>query len=168
MSSLPIIYRTGKQRESRSPAQIAAFVVGLSWVVNGIGAFLIDPNLATAYVHGSGELFGVEVTANGWHALLHLLSGVVGIAAAWRARAAFVYLLVAGALYIVMGTWGIIAGGASIGVIAVDTSGDLVHVIEGMVTFAAGVLTLSWNTFVTRRVGQPTQGAPVRNDGRTA
>ena len=152
MSSLPIISRAGNQREPRSPAQIAAFVVGVWWVANGIGAFSIDPNLATGRVHGSGELFGVEVTANGWHALLHLLSGVVGIAAARRPRAARAYLLVAGALYIVLGSWGIIAGRASIGVIAVDTSGDLVHVIEGLVTFAAGILTLSWNAFATRRV----------------
>jgi hypothetical protein len=41
-----------------------------------------------------------------------------------------------------VGGWGLIAGGASVGVIAADTTGDLVHLIEGLVTFAAGLLTL--------------------------
>src|SRR2546421_9093573 len=135
MSSLPIVYRTGKQRLSRAPAEIASLVVGVWWVANGIGAFLIDPNLATGHVHGGGDLFGVAVTANGWHALFHLLPGLVGIAAAWRRRAALAYLLVAGALYIVVGGCGLIAGVASIGVVAVDTAGNLVHVIEGLFTF---------------------------------
>ena len=142
MSSAPIAYRTGKQRESMSPAQFASFVVGVWGVANGIGALLIDPNLATGRVHGGGDLLGVSVTANGWHALFHLLPGVVGIAAAWRPRAAVAYLLVAGAVYIVVGGWGLIAGNGSIGVIAVDTTGDLVHLIEGLITFAAGILTL--------------------------
>src|SRR5437763_3879192 len=136
MSSLPIA-RTGKRREARSPAQFASFVVGLWWVANGIGAFLIDPNLASSRVHGGGDLLGLSVTANGWHALFHLLPGVIGIAAAWRPRAALAYLLVAGAVYIVVGGWGLIAGGSSIGVIAVDTGGDVVHLIAGSITLAA-------------------------------
>jgi hypothetical protein len=124
-----------------SPAQIAAAAVGVWWVANGIGAFLIDPNLATGHVHGGGELFGVAVTANGWHALFHLLPGLVGIAAAWRRRAALVYLFVAGGVYIIVGGWGLVAGGSSLGVIAVDGPGDLVHLIEGVLSLAAGILT---------------------------
>src|SRR5205085_9565936 len=133
MSSAPTAYRTGKERESRSPAQFASFAVGVWWVANGIGALLIDSNLATSGVHGGGDLLGLSVTANGWHALFHLLPGVIGIAAAWRPRAALAYLLVAGAVYIVVGGWGLIAGGSSIGVIAVDTGGDVVHLIEGSI-----------------------------------
>jgi hypothetical protein len=142
LSSVPLADRTGKERESRSPAQLFALAVGVWWVANGIGALLVDSNFASGRVHGGGELLGVSVTANGWHALFHLLPGVLGIAAAWRPRAALVYLFVAGTVYIVVGGWGLIAGGVSIGVIAVDTSGDLVHLIEGLFTFAAGILTL--------------------------
>jgi hypothetical protein len=142
VDSLPIAYPAVKQRESRSPAQFASLAVGLWWVANGIGAFLVDPNFATGRVHGSGALVGVQVTANGWHAVLHLVPGLIGIAAAWRPRAALAYLLVAGALYIVVGAWGLIAGGTSLGVIAVDRAGDLTHLVEGSLAFAAGILTL--------------------------
>ena len=151
MDSVPIAERTGRRLASWSPAQIASFAIGAWWVANGIGALLIDPNFDTGRVHGGGDFLGVSVTANGWHALFHLLPGVAGLAAAWRARSSIVFLLVAGALYIVVGVWGLIAGTASVGVIAVDTSGDVVHLIEGLVPFAIGVRTLQLSAFATRR-----------------
>src|SRR5947209_12977520 len=59
---------------SRSPAQIASLVLGAWWTINGIGALVLDANLATGHVHGGGEVFGlVAITVNGWHALFHLL-----------------------------------------------------------------------------------------------
>src|SRR2546430_17309952 len=98
VSSLLIGHPAGERRESRSSAQIAALVVGVWWTTNGIGAFLIDPNLATGHVHGGGELFGLSIDVNGWHALFHLLPGLVGIAAARRPASALVYTLTAGAV----------------------------------------------------------------------
>ena len=124
------------------PVQIASLAVGLWWVANGIGAFLLDPNFATGSVHGSGELLGVQVTVNGWHALFHLVPGIVGVIAAWRPRPAFAYLLGAGALYVAVGAWGLIAGGNSIGPIAVDQAGDVVHLFEGAIALLAGIVTV--------------------------
>ncbi len=123
------------------PVQVASLAVGLWWVANGIGAFLIDPNLATGQVHGGGDLFGVQVTVNGWHALFHLLPGIIGIVAAWRPRAAFVYLLGFGGLYIAVGGWGLIAGGDTVGPIAVDRAGDMVHLFEGLIAVSAAIVT---------------------------
>jgi hypothetical protein len=139
--------RAGRRLASWSPAQIAAVAIGAWWVANGIGALLIDPNLDTSRVHGGGDFIGLSVTANGWHALFHLVPGVAGIACAWRPRPAIVFLLVAGALYIVVGAWGLIAATNSVGLIAVDTSGDVVHLIEGMVPFAIGLRALQLGAF---------------------
>jgi Domain of unknown function (DUF4383) len=147
MDSVPIAERTGWALPAWSPAQITSFAIGAWWVANGIGALLIDPNFATGRVHGNGELLGVSITANGWHALFHLLPGVAGLAAAWRPRAAIVFLIVAGALYIVVGVWGLIVATNSVGVISVDTSGDVVHLIEGLVPFAIGVRILQLQNF---------------------
>ena len=113
------------------------------WIVNGIGALLIDPNFATGHVHGSGAVLGVvTITANGWHALFHLLPGIAGVAVARRPHASLVYTLAAGALYIIVGVVGLIVGGSALGVIAVDSSGDVVHIAEGAIVFAAGLLAL--------------------------
>jgi hypothetical protein len=121
-----------------------ALVIGLWWTINGIGAFLIDPNFATSHVHGGGKLFGsVAITVNGWHALFHLLPGLLGVAVSSRARAALAYTLVAGTSYIVVATWGLLAGTNALGLIAVDTSGDLVHLAEGVFVLAAGLLTIT-------------------------
>jgi hypothetical protein len=125
-----------------SPARVAALAIGAWWTANGIGAFLVDPNLATDHVHGRGQIFGLAITANGWHALFHLLPGLVGLAAASRPRAALAYTLGTGAAYMILGSWGLVAGGDSLGVMAVDTSGDVVHLIEGLLAFLAGGLTL--------------------------
>jgi hypothetical protein len=126
-----------------SPAQLAALVVGVWWTSNGIGALFIDSNLATGHVHGSGKLFGaVTITANGWHALFHLLPGLTGIAVAARPRASLAYTLSMGALYILLGAVGLLSGGSSLGVIAVDAPGDIVHIAEGVIVFSAGLITL--------------------------
>ena len=85
----------------------------------------------------------MAIAVNGWHAVFHLLPGLVGIAAARRPGAALGYALAAGGGYILMGVWGLLAGGGSVGLIAVDTSGDLVHVIEGLIPFTAGIVTLA-------------------------
>ncbi len=142
MSSETISDRADAQHASRSPAQIAALVVGVWWTTNGIGAFLLDPNLTTNHVNGAGDLFGVTITVNGWHALFHLLPGLAGIVAARRPGAALAFTLIAGAAYLAVGGWGLLTGGDSVGVIAVDTSGDLLHVLEGAVTLTAGIVTL--------------------------
>ncbi len=125
----------------RRPGDRARF--GIWWTVNGIGALLIDPNFSTGHVHGSGSLLGiVTITANGWHGLFHLLTGAAGIAVARRPHASLVYTLAAGALYVVVGALGLIVGGSALGVIAVDASGDIVHIAEGAIVLGAGLLTL--------------------------
>jgi hypothetical protein len=128
---------------SWSVAQATALVFGVWWIANGIGALFIDPNFATAHVHGGGALLGiVTITANGWHAAFHLLTGIAGVAVARRPRASLVFTLAVGALYGIVGALGLAIGGSALGVIAVDSSGDIVHMAEGAIMFCAGLLTL--------------------------
>ncbi len=59
-----------------------------------------------------------------------------------RPHASLVYTLAAGALYVVVGAVGLIVGGSALGVIAVDASGDIVHIAEGAIVLGAGLLTV--------------------------
>jgi uncharacterized protein DUF4383 len=121
-----------------------ALVLGVWWASNGIGAFLIDSNFATSHVHGGGGVLGVlTITVNGWHALFHLLPGLLGIAVARRPGPALAYTLGIGALYVGGGSWGLLAGGSSLGPIAVDAPGDVVHLVEGAIALTAGLVTLT-------------------------
>jgi hypothetical protein len=140
--SRPAAEQTALNRRSKSPAQIVLLVIGVWWVTNGVGAFFVDPNFATAHVHGQGQLGGVSITANGWHAVFHLLPGLLGIALARSARAAVRYAIGIGAFYIAAGSWGLLAGGDSLSVIAVDAAGEVVHVAEGLIVLVAGLLSI--------------------------
>ena len=125
-----------------SVAQATALVFGIWWTINGLGALLINPNFSTGHVHGGGTLLGlVTITANGWHGVFHLLTGIAGIVVARHPHASLVYTLSAGALYIAVGALGLIVGGSALGVIAVDSSGDIVHIAEGVLVCGAGLLT---------------------------
>jgi hypothetical protein len=134
--------RAVTQHARRPPAQIVCLGIGLWWTINGIGAFLIDPNFATGRVHGGGDVAGVSnITVNGWHALFHLLPGLLGIALANRPRAAVAFTTISGATYVAAGCLGLLAGGSSLGVIAVDAPGDIVHLAEGLIALTAGLAT---------------------------
>ncbi|MDQ6915424.1 MAG: DUF4383 domain-containing protein [Actinomycetota bacterium] len=113
-----------------SPAQIGAFAIGAWWTLNGLAAFVAD-----AFGHFDGAL-------NAWHALFHLLPGLLGLAVARRAQAAHTYLLGAGALYVMAAAWGLIAGNTALGLIAVDTLGNVVHLAEGLVALTVGLSVL--------------------------
>jgi Domain of unknown function (DUF4383) len=126
---------------SRTPAQVLALVFGLWWIFNGVAGFISDGNLATGNVHGAGHLLGLTIAVNGWHSLFHLLSGILGLAVASRAEPARLYALGIGALYLVVASWGLVAGDTALGVVAVDTLGSLVHGAEGLIALTAGLMT---------------------------
>jgi hypothetical protein len=127
---------------SKTPAQLVALYIGLWWTSNGIAVFAIgDSNFATGNVHGATDLLGLTIEVNGWHGLFHLIPGLVGIAAAWRAQAARTYLLAVAGLYFVTAGWGLIAGKTALGVMSVDTFGSFVHAGEGLIALTGALLS---------------------------
>ena len=76
---------------------------------------------------------------NGWHALLHLVPGLIGLWAYRSPVAARGYLAAAALAYFVAVAWGVADGANAYGVVAVDTGGNLLHASEGAVA-ALGVL----------------------------
>jgi hypothetical protein len=114
--------------EGASPARLYATLIGGALVVFGI--------------------FGV-FAVNGWHNLLHLLTGGVGLlVAGYAARG---YALALGALYAGLAVWGFVVGDASIlGFIPVDTADNLLHLALGALGIGAGL-----STPVARRERQP-------------
>ena len=88
---------------------------------------------------------------NGWHAVLHLLPGLVGLVAYRSAVAARAYLATAAVAYLVAVGWGVADGTNAYGVVAVDAGGNLLHAAEGTVAALGALLpaSRSW------RVGAP-------------
>lgn len=104
----------GMQRHdtsARTPAQIVTMLVGIVFLLVGIAGFIpgVTENFdeITFAGHESGaELLGVfQVSV--LHNIVHLLFGVVGLAAATRHASSRTYLLVGGLIYLALWVYGL-------------------------------------------------------------
>ena len=95
----------------RTPLQIAALVIGATFLLVGIAGFI--PGLTTHYgdlgfANEDGAkllgLFGVNVV----HNLAHLALGVAGVVLAKTERSARTYLIGGGAVYLVLFIYGLV------------------------------------------------------------
>ena len=124
--------------EGASPARLYATLVGGTLVIAGIIGFFYSSSFG-----GPGavdDVFGI-LAVNGWHNVVHIVTGGLGlIAAGYAARQ---YALGLGVVYIAIAIWGFIIGdGHSIlGFIPVNTEDNFLHLILGVLGVAAGVST---------------------------
>ena len=124
--------------EGASPARLYATLVGGTLVIAGIIGFFYSSSFGSpGHVDA---VFGI-LDVNGWHNIVHIVTGGLGLLAA--GYAARQYALGLGVVYIAIAIWGFIIGdGHSIlGFIPVNTEDNFLHVILGVLGVAAGVAT---------------------------
>src|SRR5215211_5009718 len=129
-------YREGGiEMQAASPARLYATVVGAALTIVGIIGFFYSSDFGSP--GDVDEVLGI-LAVNGWHNVLHLVTGLLGLAAA--GYAARTYALALGLLYLVVAIWGFIIGtGDSIlSVIPVNTADSVLHLVLGLVGLAAG------------------------------
>ena len=124
--------------EGKTPAQLYALVVGGTLVVTGILGFFYS----TAF--GSpGEVDAVLgiLDVNGWHNVVHILTGALGLLA-WRYQAR-TYALGLGVVYLVVAAWGFIIGDgeAILSIVPVNTEDNVLHLLLGLAGVGAGAAT---------------------------
>jgi hypothetical protein len=118
-----------------SPARLYATVVGAVLTIAGIIGFFYSSSFGSPGT--VDEIFGI-FAVNGWHNVLHLVTGLLGLAAAgYLART---YALAVGLLYVVIAIWGFIIGGGDsiLSIIPVNAEDNVVHLIIGVLGLAAG------------------------------
>jgi hypothetical protein len=123
--------------EAASPARLFAAAVGALLVVLGILGFFYSASFGSP-----GEVDAVLgiLDVNAWHNLVHLLSGVVGLAAfASGPAASRTYALVFGVVYLIVAIWGFIIGSheSILGFIPVNTEDNVLHLILGLLGVGA-------------------------------
>jgi hypothetical protein len=124
------------------PTQIAALAFGVWWIGNGIAVFLADgPSVSPLDSGGDVEALGVAISVNGWHGLLHLTTGVTGVAACVSPVASRAYALIIGTLYLAAAASSVVTGSTVFGLIQVDALGSAEHAIEGVVLLLTVALT---------------------------
>ncbi|MDW4903974.1 DUF4383 domain-containing protein [Streptomyces sp. ADMS] len=130
---------------SRSPVQQAALLVSVVFLVAGILGFI--PGITTDYdtmkfaSHESGaELLGVfQVSV--LHNLVHLAFGVAGVAMARTFSGARKFLLVGGAIYLVLWVYGLFVGHDSeANFVPLNTADNWLHFVLGIGMIALGAL----------------------------
>ena len=133
-----------------SPASLYAVLIGAVLLVAGIIGFFYSASFGSP---GNVDAVLGILAVNAWHNLVHILSGVLGLAAfASGPRASRTYALVFGVVYILVAIWGFIIGsGESIlGFLPVNTEDNILHVLIGVAGLGAGFATPSEPAPTTR------------------
>ncbi len=127
-------------RTRRSPAQRYALVIGALLTIAGVIGFFYSAGFGSP--GKTSDVFGI-LSVNGWHNLVHIATGVVGLIAAASYASARTYALGLGIIYIAVAVWGFIIGdGHSIlSIIPVNTEDDVLHVLIGITGIVAGMAT---------------------------
>ena len=124
--------------EGASPARLYATLVGGVLVIAGIIGFFYSASFGSP---GSvDDAFGI-LAVNGWHNIVHILTGAVGLLVA--GYAAREYALWLGIVYLVIAFWGFIIGSGDsiLGFIPVNTEDNFLHLILGLLGIAAALST---------------------------
>ena len=121
--------------QSRTPAQLYALVVGATLVVAGIIGFFYNSTFTNdKSVHD--DVFGI-LAVNGWHNVVHILTGALGLLA--LGYAARLYAGGLGVVYIVVAIWGFIIGSGDsiLSIVPVNTEDNILHVLIALLGLGA-------------------------------
>lgn len=126
---------SGAHAGDRAPAQLYCLVAGAALLIAGIAGFFANSSFSGAGSHDQLIVFDV----NGWHNVVHILSGLVLLGAAPRAAVARAVALAFGVTYGAVAIYGFIDGNDVVGLIPVNTADNVLHVVLAVLGILAGV-----------------------------
>ena len=126
--------------DQQSPARLYAGLVGATLVVAGIVGFFYSSDFGSP--GNVDAVFGI-LDVNGWHNVVHILTGVVGLLAASAYSSSRVYAIGLGIIYILVAIWGFIIGSGDsiLSIVPVNTEDNILHLLIGISGIAAGMAT---------------------------
>jgi hypothetical protein len=117
--------------DARSPAQTYALVFGVVLVAAGIIGFFYDASFAIP-VASSAPVFGI-LDVNGWHNVVHVLTGALGLAVVSSWSGARTYALVFGVVYVLVAIWGFATPPViAFGLLPVNLEDNILHLLIGI------------------------------------
>jgi hypothetical protein len=130
--------------EGRSPAQLYALVFGVTLVAAGILGFFYNASFATGdeTLTNRDAVLGI-LDVNGWHNVVHILTGALGLAVAGSYGGARGYAIGLGTVYIAIAIVGFAYGDGDsiISLIPVNTEDNILHLLIGIAGIGAGLAT---------------------------
>jgi hypothetical protein len=125
----------------KSPAQIYALLFGAVLTVAGIIGFFYNSTFTNdKSVHD--DVFGI-LSVNGWHNVVHIATGVLGLLAFRSYASARAYALGLGVVYIAVAIWGFVIGSGDsiLSIVPVNTADNVLHLLIGVAGLAAAAAT---------------------------
>ena len=124
---------------TETPARAYALGIGAVLVVAGILGFFYEGEFTDDKSVRDG-VFGI-LDVNGWHNVVHIATGLLGLAMGRTAAGARTYALLLGTVYLVVAFWGFIIGdGDSIlSIIPVNTEDNVLHLAIALLGLGAYV-----------------------------
>ena len=89
---------------TRSPAQLYALIFGAVLTVAGIIGFFYNSEF-TSDKTVRDAVFGI-LDVNGWHNLVHILTGIIGLVVASSYASSRSYAFGLGLIYLIVAIWG--------------------------------------------------------------
>jgi len=151
-------------RTPASPARVFAAVVGTVLVLAGLLGFAADSAFDTGDVDG-GLLLGLEV--NGWHNVVHVLSGLLLLSALGSDRRARSVVRLFGVTYLLVTVVGLIDGEDVLGLLPVNAADNVLHAALAVLALLAAARSKDRRDAIAQqRVVLPaTDGAQVVGPG---
>jgi Domain of unknown function (DUF4383) len=122
-----------------SPAQLYATLVGAVLVIGGIVGFFYSASFGSP--GKVDDALGL-LSVNGWHNVVHILTGAIGLlVAGFAARR---YALWLGIVYLGIAIWGFVLGSGAqlvLGFFPVNTADNFLHLVLGLLGVAAALGT---------------------------
>lgn len=127
-------------------------VFGAVLLLAGILGFFADSSFGDLGSNVQGDdLIVFEV--NGWHNLVHIASGLLGLALMSSASGARAYALGFGTVYLLVTIWGIVDGNDVFGLLPVNTADNILHIAIAATGILAGLLSAPDRVAVDQRPG---------------
>ncbi len=127
----------------RTPAQLYALVFGLVLLLVGIIGFFIEggTNFGVGEAAGSptGQVLVFEI--NGWHNVIHLASGAIGLAMAGTPSSARIFALGFGVVYALVTVLGLALESPILGLVPINGADNVLHLAIAALGIAAGLAT---------------------------
>jgi Domain of unknown function (DUF4383) len=137
----------------RSPAQVFALVIGATLLIVGIVGFFYNASFGTGDGTERDAVLGL-LDVNGWHNLVHIASGAIGLLVAGSYSGSRLYALVFGGIYLLVALLGFLAGDGDeiFNLIPVNTEDNFLHLLIGLAGVGAGLATPDTLAPSTQRV----------------
>ncbi|MDX6681483.1 MAG: hypothetical protein QOG94_1522 [Solirubrobacteraceae bacterium] len=125
--------------QDKTLAQVWAMALGGVLVLVGIVGFLVEPSFAVGDNAQRGTLILFDI--NGWHNVVHLLSGIVGLAMAGTAAKARLFSIGYGVVYVLVTILGFAVGdgGLLLSIIPINTADNVLHLAIAVAGIGIGL-----------------------------